>query len=130
MAEEARTGSESEERVLVDTPEKMNILGLLMKGLLSDNLADESKYKRVCSMKGDVLVKAGLMSVTLRFKDNKLIIIRGDTGQAKAAVEGSMGALLSVVTEGAVVWPFLSGKIGIGGNPFFLLKMLPLIQAE
>lgn len=117
------------DRVRLEEPEKMSILGLLMQGLLSNNLADEGKYARACSMSGDILVQAAKMSVTLRFADGVLTIIRGDAGQARAKVAGSMGSLLGVVTGDGVVRPFLSGKLKIGGNPFVLLKMLPLIQS-
>lgn len=117
------------DRVRLEEPEKMSILGLLMQGLLSNNLADEGKYARACSMKGDILVQAAKMSVTLRFDDGVLTIICGDAGRARAKVAGSMGSLLGVVTGDGVVGPFLSGKLKIGGNPFVLLKMLPLIQS-
>ncbi len=115
------------ERVVLAEPEKMSILGLLMHGLLSNNLADEHKYARACSMSGDILVKAADMSVTLRFADGQLTIIRGDTGQSKARVAGTMTSLLGVVTGAGMVAPFMAGKLKIGGNPFALLKMLPLI---
>ena len=120
---------EGADRVSVDQPETMNILGLLMKGLLALNMEDEAKYARACKLKGDILVTAGAMSVTLRFADNKLTIIRGATEKPKAKVAGTMGALLGVVTGEGMVLPFLAGKLKIGGNPFTLLKMLPLIQS-
>jgi hypothetical protein len=77
-----------------------------------------------------VLVRAGEMAVTLRFGEGRITILLGDPGKARARVGGTMPALLGVVAEGKMVMPFLSGKIKIGGNPFFLLKILPLIRAK
>ena len=117
-------------RVVVDSPETMNLLGLLMRGLLAANMRDEGVYAKARGIKGDVLVGAGGMQVTLRFGDGRVTIIRGDAGASRARVGGGMKALLEVVTEGKMVGPFLAGRIKIGGNPFVLLSMLPLIRAR
>jgi hypothetical protein len=117
-------------RVVIDSPETMNLLGLLMSALLETNLADDPAFARARSIDGDVLVRAGQMAVTLRMGDGGLTIIRGDAGGSKARVSGTMPALLGVVAEGRMVWPFLTGKIRIGGNPLVLLRMLPLIRAK
>ena len=78
------------ERVVVEDPEHMNLLGLLMKGLLTNNLARDDIYARACSIKGDVLVQAGDMPVTLRFGGGKLTIVRGATKKTRASVAGSI----------------------------------------
>ena len=116
------------ELVTVHEPETMNILGLLMRGLLSDNLAKPRNLKRGRKMKGDIVVLAGKMSITLRFGEGRLTIIRGETEKPRARVGGDMTTLLGVVTGKGMVWPFLTGKLKIGGNPFVLLKMLPFIK--
>lgn len=118
-----------DERVVVEEPEAANLLCLMMRDLLARNLADESIYERVRDMEGDVHVQAGDMVVTMRFGEGKLRIISGKVEKPGARVVGSMGALLSVVTGGGMVGPLLSGAIRIGGNPFLLLKVLPLIRA-
>lgn len=117
-------------RVVVDQPEEMNLLGLLMRGLLAANLADDRLHAKACRMAGDVLVRAGRMAVTLRFGDGRITIVRGDAGASRARVSGGMTDLLGVVAEGRMVWPFLAGRLKIGGNPFVLLGMLPLIKAR
>jgi hypothetical protein len=116
-------------RVVLDSPERMNLLGLLMHGLLARNLAREEVYAKARRIAGDVLVRAGEMAVTMRFADGRVTILCGVAGRPRARVSGTMDGLLGVVAEGRMVMPFLSGKIKIGGNPFLLLKMLPLIKA-
>ncbi|MBL6976240.1 MAG: hypothetical protein ISR64_10955 [Deltaproteobacteria bacterium] len=108
----------------------MNILGLLMAGLLNQTMSLENNARRAGGMKGDVFVKAGGMGVSLRFDGQGIIIMKGPTKRPRARVGGAMEDLLSMVTGGGLVGPVLSGKVRIGGNPFFLLKMLPLIQAS
>jgi hypothetical protein len=123
------TTDQERQLVTVNEPETMNILGLLMRGLLSDNLSKPRNLKRGQRMKGDIAVKAGKMTVTLRFVEGHLTIIRGETEKPRARVGGDMSTLLGVVTGKGMVWPFLTGKLKIGGNPFVLLKMLPFIKA-
>ena len=122
-------GAESKERVAVEKPEKMNLLGLLMRNLLATNLADDGLYERVTRMRGDVRIKAGGMSVVLRFGGAALGIVSDTGGPVRARVGGSMPALLGMVAGQGMVKPFLTGAVRIGGNPFVLLKMLPLIRA-
>jgi hypothetical protein len=117
-------------RVVVDQPEGMNLLGLLMRGLLAVNLADDRLWAKARGMSGDVLVTAGRMAVTIRFGDGRVTIVRGDAGASRARVSGGMKDLLGVVAEGRMVGPFLAGRLRIGGNPFVLLGMLPLIKAR
>ena len=125
-----QTQAVAQARVVVDHPEEMNLLGLLMRGLLAANLADERLYAKARGMSGDVLVCAGRMAVTLRFGEGRITIVRGDAGASRARVSGGMKDLLGVVAEGRMVAPFLAGRLKIGGNPFVLLGMLPLIKAR
>jgi len=124
-----KEGKEPAERVVVEDPEHTNLLGLLMRDLVASNLAREETYERVRGMEGDIQVRAGGMVVTMRFGGGQLRIIEGEQKDPKASVAGSMPALLSVVTGGGMLGPLLSGAIKIGGNPFTLLKVLPLIKA-
>jgi hypothetical protein len=123
------TDSKPAERVVVEDPEHTNLLGLLMKDLVSSNLANEATYEKIKGMEGDIQVRAGDMVVTMRFGGGQLRIVEGGHENPRASVAGSMPALLSVVTGGGMIGPVLSGAIKIGGNPFTLLKVLPLIKA-
>ncbi len=111
-------------------PENTNVLGLLMSGLLTSMLKDESRLARAKSLSGDVWMRAGPMWATLSFDGDGVEVVSGKTESRKASVEGEMDTLLGVVTGAGMVGPFLAGKIKIGGNPFVLLKMLPLIMSK
>ena len=116
-------------RVEVEHPESISLMGLLMRGLIEENLRIEANARRVARMRGDVAVQAGGMAVTLSFGDGG-VTIRGGTPEHPAArVSGGMEDLLGMVTGGGLVGPVLSGRVRIGGNPFMLLRILPLIRA-
>lgn len=121
--------TQPEALVEVDEPERMSLLGLLMAGLLRRSMADEAARARVRSLRGDIAVRAGQMEVTLRFTEAGLRIVRGRTERPRARVEGSLGALVDVVTGEGFIGPVLRGSLKIGGNPLVLLRMLPLIRA-
>jgi hypothetical protein len=127
--EMGNTAIEPGERVVVEDPEHTNLLGLLMKDLVASNLADDATYEKMKAIQGDIQVRAGDMVVTMRFGGDQLRILDGEQKDPKASVGGSMPALLSVVTGGGMIGPLLSGAIKIGGNPFVLLKVLPLIRS-
>jgi hypothetical protein len=108
----------------------MNLLGLIMKGLLEQNLATMTGRRRVASLRGAVLVQAGGMRVVLEVRDGGVTIrLPGDGERFRARVHGAMTALLAVV-NGALVGPVLTGRIRVGGDLFFLVRLLPLIRTE
>jgi hypothetical protein len=119
------------DRVVIDKPESMNLLGLLMRSLLAANLANPSRARWVRGLEGDIEVQAGDMALTMRFHEDALTIVAGAPLNPIAKVKGTMGALLAVVTGKwhIVVLRFLCGKIRMGGNLLTLMKMLPLISA-
>ncbi len=114
--------------VRVRDPENMNVLGLLMAGFLDSALADERLAKRAAAMKGNVCIQAGRMWITLCFDGAGIEVTRGRTDKHRATVRGEMDALIGVVTGAGMVAPVLAGKIRIGGNPLFLLRMLPILS--
>jgi hypothetical protein len=114
--------------VVVDDLEHQNLLGLLMKELLAANLADDAIHARVKNLKGDIQVGASDMVITMRFSGGQLTLLSGPSDNPRARVSGDMSALLGVCSGAGLVAPVLSGAIKIGGNPFLLLKILPLIK--
>ncbi len=115
--------------VRLKQPKQQNVLGLLMHGYLSAALRNPSLADRAKGMQGNVWLRAGPMWTTLCFDGQGIVVVRGKTQERKSAVEGDMGALLGVVTGAGMVGPFLAGRIRIGGNPLFLLKMLPILTS-
>ncbi len=116
--------------VVVDDPEHMNLIGLMMRGLLEENLAKPPIRKKADGIRGAVRVQAGDMAVVLDFTPDCLRIRMPVEGERyKARVGGGMTDLLGVV-NGRLFGPVLTARVRIGGNPFFLLGMLPLIRSK
>lgn len=116
--------------VEIDEPARANLMVLLMRGILERNLQDPDKAARASRLRGDIRVKAGRMTATLSFHGGGIILYSGvRERRPRAGVRGDMVTLLAVVTGQGVVGPFLRGRVGISGNPFVLLGVLPLITS-
>ncbi len=115
--------------VRVEDPERMNLMGLLMRGLLETTANSERGRRIVRSLRGDVKVVAGSMAVTLCFSKGEVILRREAKSSPRASVSGEMKPLLEIVAGGGLVLPVLSGRVRVRGNLLMLLKMLPLIRA-
>lgn len=114
--------------VRVENPERMNLMGLLMRGLLESSLRTARGAKAARRLRGDVCVHAGTMGVTLSFTESEIVLRSGETGKPRAYVRGEMKPLLEVVAGGPLIGPVLRGKVRVGGNLLMLLRLLPLIR--
>lgn len=115
-------------RVVLDRPERQNLLGLLLQGMLQTNLASGRHDGSLRGVEGDIQVQAGDMIATLRFGGGAVTILAGPSDRARARVKGDMAAFLGVASGGGLMGPLLRGEIVFGGNPLLLLKLLPLIK--
>ncbi len=88
------------------------------------------KAARVRRLEGKLGVIAGRMSLTLEFDRSSVAVTRGLNDPLKATIRGSLSALLGVSLGQGIVGSFLSGDIGLSGNPFFALKTLPLFRVD
>jgi len=116
--------------VYVDRVETMNLLGLILQGLLFTNMRDPQKARRIAGVKGDVLIRADRMRVTLRLRDGDVWILRGEAGPPDAHVHGSLSALLHVALGRGLFAPALRGDLSAGGRIGMLLRLLPLLRVD
>ncbi len=110
--------------------ERMSLLGLMIGGIIESGLANPEKAALVRRLKGKLGVTAGRMSLTLEFDRRSVIVTRGLDAPLKATIRGSLSALLGVSLGHGVTGSFLSGDIGLSGNPLFALKALPLFRVD
>jgi hypothetical protein len=116
--------------VRVDDPEHMNLLGLLLKGFLEKQLSDPKILRRASRLRGEYGIAAGQMAITLVFGPATLTLRKGISPSSRARVSGPMHEMLDLVSAGslgAAVIAVLEGRISIGGNPFALLGLLPVL---
>ncbi len=111
-------------------PESMSLLGLMMGRIIENNLAIPDLAKRAGRLRGKLGITAGKMSLTLNFDQGVIHLIRGLDSGLKASVSGSLAGLLSVSLGKGPVQSFLAGDVSFTGNPFFVLKVLPLFCVQ
>lgn len=116
--------------VVIDNPAEMNLLGLLLGSLIERRVADAALARKLERLRGDVVVEAGKMCITLRFEPGRLTVLRGASEAPRARVSGSMDALLRIALGNGMVGPWLAGQIRTQGNLLLLLRMLPLMRAQ
>ena len=124
--------------VQVQEPERMNLLGLLLQGYLERQLREPSLQRKAARLRGDFGVRVGEMGVTLSFGPQNLTIRRGMEGRTRARMTAPMEELVPLVASNtgtvgtylAAVVAVLEGRISIGGNPFALLGLLPLMLSR
>jgi hypothetical protein len=115
--------------VVIDDPPTMNLLGLLLGNLMSRQAQLPGNARRLTKLKGDLVVEAGRMTITLAFGSGQVTIRRGTSERPRAWVKGSLEALLQVSLGGGMVRPWLRGDLRTRGSIPLLLRSLPLFRA-
>jgi hypothetical protein len=112
----------------IEKRDEMSLLGLMLGEVLEASLSRPENAALARRLSGAVAVRAGGMEVTIRFDRGRVAVSRGAAPRATARVKGSLDALLQVSLGRGAIRSFLAGEIGFGGNPFFLLRLLPLLR--
>ncbi|MDJ0766192.1 MAG: SCP2 sterol-binding domain-containing protein [Myxococcota bacterium] len=121
--------SEQHHRVVMDR-DKMNLAGLMLGRILTENLTARRGTNRLSRLKGRLGVVAGRMPVTLDFDGHQVAITHGLTPPLRATVKGSLNGLLGVGMGKSATRAFVSGKVSVGGNPIFALRVLRLLRID
>ncbi|MDY0003078.1 MAG: hypothetical protein RBU30_17395 [Polyangia bacterium] len=119
---------ESAQRVVIDDPPTMSLLGLLLGSIIARRAESPGGQKKLAKLKGDVVVEAGQMVITMRFAEGKVTISRGAVEGPRARVKGSMDALMKISLGGGMVGPWLAGRIKTQGSLPMLLGVMPLMK--
>ncbi len=108
----------------------MSLLGLMLGGVLEANLKTDQGKASARKLRGSLGITAGKMKITMRFAQGNITIVRGHAENLTAKVKGSLDGLLQVSLGRGAIRSFLAGEVGFSGNPFFVLKVLPLIRVQ
>lgn len=115
--------------VTVVAPERMNLLGLIMRSILERRLAEPAALRSVRHLLGDIAIDAGGMTVTLRFTGDGVRITRDPPmGRPLARVTGSLRALIDASMGRALVRSVLSRDLRVSGNPLALARLIFLLR--
>lgn len=116
--------------VVVGDPDRANLLALLLQGYLTQQVVDRRLAKKARRLRGTFGVTVGNMTVRIEFAPHAITVHSGAEGRTRARVRGAMQEMIPLVLGGSFVAAaiaVLEGRIGIGGNPFALLRLLPLL---
>jgi hypothetical protein len=126
----APTRAAADGTVRLEDPERMNLLGLLLRSILERRLAEPAARRRAARLRGEVAVRGGRMRVTLRFEPTGIVITRAASARPRARVEGTLAGLLAVALGRGLVRPLLTRALAPRGNLLFLLRLLPLLRGR
>ena len=110
--------------------ENISLLGLMVGRMIERNIADAKKARAAQKVSGKVGVTAGRMEVTLEFDRNTIRIHGGLQKPLRAAIRGSLSELLQIAVGKHPIVSFLQGRVKLGGNPLFALKIMPFMRAS
>ncbi len=119
------------ESVKIDDAERMNLLGLLLGGFIGKQLTDAKLARKARKLRGAFGIRAGRMAITITFGPDGVRVSKGIAPKTRARIFGSMDEMVALVAgDGstvAAIIAVLEGRIGIRGNPFALLGLLPIM---
>ena len=115
-------------QLVFDDPQRMSLLGLMLGGLVADNLERAEGAARARKLRGKLGVTAGKMSVTMIFEGGGVTVKRGLEPDLRARVRGSLDGLLQVSLGRGPIRAFLAGEVSFRGNPIFVIRVLPLMR--
>jgi hypothetical protein len=116
--------------VVMENAESMNLLGLMMKVIIERNLEQGMMADLVRNTRGHLALGAGPMKATLQFEGERVKIVRDWLEPARAKCAASLDTFLGIGLGGNPIVPFLLGKISLGGNLLWLLKLMPVFQVK
>ncbi len=119
-----------DEQVRIVDAEHMNLLGLLLAGFLQKQLTNPRLARKAKRMRGAYGIRAGRMAITITFAPDGVSVTKGFAEKTRARIFGSMEEMVALVTDGGIISSMiavLEGRIGIRGNPFALLGLLPIM---
>lgn len=117
-------------QVTIADPERMSMLGLMLGSVLERRLAQPGPARLARFLRGNILINASGMQVTLRFGDGRVEITREPpAGRPTAEVSGTMAGMLDAALGRDRVRRFLRGDLKVRGRPDCLVGLLLLLRA-
>ena len=113
------------ELVTIDDPARMNLLGLVLRGVLERSLA-----RRPSRLRGEVRISADGMEATLRFHDGGVELRREGQGRPRARISGSLASFIDAALGRGRIRAWLSGRLRVRGGPLTLARLLRVLRVS
>jgi hypothetical protein len=114
--------------VVMDDPERANLLELMLQSVLRRRLTDPRTIAHARALAGSVVVEAGEMRARLVFGSGQITITRGDDRGGAARVRGTLPAVIAAALGQQRVANVLRGRLRVNGHPRVLWHLLRLLQ--
>lgn len=115
--------------VLVDDPGSLNLLGLVLRQLINQNLKKPKLVQKLPGMHVVMGLRAGRMCVTLRVKDGTVSLENGSAPDVNIRVRGSMKDFMTLGLS-KVPWEgLLRGRLWASGRIYKLPGVISLLVA-
>ena len=117
-------------KVTVVDPERMNLLGLMLRSIIERRLHDKRTVMLTRFLRGDIVINASGMVVTLSFGGDKVVISREPPkGRPVAEIKGTLVGMLDAALGRRRVQHFVQGDLRPRGRPLALLQLLILLSS-
>jgi hypothetical protein len=121
-------------KVVFVPPERMNLLGYILRSLLERALTIPRQARRVRKLKGPIEIRASSMRIVLAATGEEVVLRVPDTGEpgprSVARVQGDLDALLSLALGRRFARNMIRGRLRVGGRVWRLLPLLFLLRAR
>jgi hypothetical protein len=114
--------------VTIDDPPRMSLLGLILGSILTRNLDDPRRQRVAARLRGEIVVQAGEMVVTLSCRGDEVRICRGASDRPRAAIRGELHTLIDLALGGGMIGPVLAGRLRPRGSLSTLLRLRSLLR--
>lgn len=115
--------------VVCVNPERSPLASFFLESLLARKIASAAGARALAGFERRIFLQAGEMKVTLAFRGTAVEIHPGEVAPWDAAVVADLATLLQLGLGRGYVWPFVTGRLRMRGNPLPLLTLLRLFRA-
>jgi hypothetical protein len=109
-------------------PDRQTLAGHMLAHLLARAVADPRLRASLARRRYRAGLVVSGMATTLELAGDAIVLHDGLVGRLAATLRTDLVTLLGVAAGGSLVRAWLAGRLGVGGNPFRLLPLLPLLS--
>ena len=109
-------------------PQRQTLAGHMLARLLARAAADARIRASLARRRTRVAIVVSGMATTLELAGEEVVLHDGLVGSPAATLTTDLVTLLALTAGGGLVRAWLAGRVRLGGNPFRLLPLLPLLS--
>ena len=116
--------------VIIEDPERMNLLGLIFGNLIERQLVNPAKRQQFVKLNVTVGVQASEMKITLVFQRGQLRVFRGERPETRTHLRGSLSTLTQLALGKGLFRAVATRQLSFQGNLLALLRLRSLLSVS